>query len=301
MRLSKDLRRLIGVLYDWLNNKSLVSRLLGVDRGSVIRWSKRRGNLKDKPRKPKNRSTDGSKKKSNVKITKEVGASIVDLRLIFKWGCARIKQHLWNAPSHVRKEVPGLVQGVWLSRQSINDFLTKRKLNGYAKKKEGWKFFRAENPNKLWQLDPKGPVTIQGKRTWFVVCIDDYSRYMLMAEQYDHAPSCKDIQKDLLPLIKKHRPENILTDNNPFKKDWDKWLKEHNVKSQHAHPYYPQDKGKVERAIRNLTEEFINPIKKFPHWLKENLEKYKDWYNNERIHLGIQTTPHKLYTTKPPD
>ena len=292
MRLSKDLRRLIGVLVDWLNNKSLVSRLLGVDRRSVARWSKRRGSLKDKSRKPKKRK---------VKITEDVKASIVNLRIVFKWGCARIRQHLFNAPSYVRDELQGLVQGVWLSRQAINNVLMKRKLNGYSKKKQGWKFFRAKKPNELWQLDPKGPVTIQGKRVWFVICIDDYSRYMIMAKCYDHAPSCKDIQKDLLPFIKKHRPENLLTDNNPFKKDWDKWLETHGVKSQHAHPYYPQDKGKVERAIRNLTEEFITPLKKFPHWLNKNLNKYKDWYNRQRIHLSIQTTPYKLYAAKPPD
>ena len=292
MRLSKDLRRLIGELVDKHNNKSFVSRSLGVSFRSVVRWSNRRGNLKDKPRNSRN---------LKVKITEKVKASIISLRIIFKWGSGRIRQHLFKAPSYLLKEVPGLVQSVWLSRQSINEVLKKRNLNGYFKRKEGWKFFTAKKPNELWQLDPKGPFTRQGKKHWIVVCIDDYSKYMTMLKHYKHAPSCEDIQKDLLPLIKKHRPENLLTDNNPFKKEWDKWLKSNGVKSLHAHPYYPQDKGKVERAIRNVTEEFINPLKKFPHWLNQNLiDEYKHWYNHQRIHLGIQTTPYKLYANKPP-
>ena len=292
MRLHIDVRRLVGDMVDKCNNKSFVSRLLGVDRSTVIRWARRRVQLKDRSRKSK---------KNSFKITEKVEVSIVNLRVMFKWGSGRIRQHLIKAPSYLREVLPDLVQNVDLSRPAINNVLKKHKLNGYPKKKEGWKFFSAKISNELWQLDPKGPVTIQGKRYWFVFCIDDYSRYMIMAKQYEHAPTCEDIQKDLLPFIKKHKPKNILTDNNPFKKDWDKWLKENGVKPQHAHPYYPQDKGKVERAIRNVTQEFINHIKKFPHWLNNHLNKYKNWYNHQRIHLGIKTTPYTLYATKPPD
>ena len=47
------------------------------------------------------------------------------------------------------------------------------------------------------------------------------------------------------PLVRKYKPKEILTDNNPFKDEWDKLCKEMSVKPIHAHPYYPQDKGKV--------------------------------------------------------
>lgn len=48
-----------------------------------------------------------------------------------------------------------IAQKIKLSRQTINDVLKKHRLNGYKKKKLGWKFFRAKEPNKLWQLDIK--------------------------------------------------------------------------------------------------------------------------------------------------
>ena len=97
-------------------------------------------------------------------------------------------------------------------------------------------------------------------------------------------------------LVKKYSPKKILTDNNPFKEEWDNWCKENGIESLHAHPYYPQDKGKVERAIRNVAEEFIYLIKKFPEWLNGKIKEYIWWFNNKRFHRGINNYPARLYT-----
>ena len=67
------------------------------------------------------------------------------------------------------------------------------------------------------------------------------------------------------------------------------------VKPLHANPYYPQDKCKVERAIRNLSEDFVNLLRRFPEWLNGKISEYKAWYNNSRFHKGIKTIPKKLY------
>jgi len=64
----------------------------------------------------------------------------------------------------------------------------------------------------------------------------------------------------------------------------------------HAHPYYPQDKGKVERSIRNIAEEFIYLTKKFPEWLNGNLKDYQRWFNTKRFNQEIQAIPYWLYT-----
>ena len=68
-------------MVDKCNNKSFVSWLLGVDRSTVIRWARRRVQLKDRSRKPK--------KNSFVKVTEKVEVSIVNLRVMFKWGSGR--------------------------------------------------------------------------------------------------------------------------------------------------------------------------------------------------------------------
>ncbi len=130
----------------------------------------------------------------------------------------------------------------------------------------------------------------------FVICIDDYSRYVLLAEQLGHCPTIPEICSLLKPLVKKHKPKKILTDNSPFKEEWDKRCKENRVESLHAHPYYSQDKGKVERVIRTFSQEFIYLIKKFPKWLHGKLKEYQKWYNTKRFHKGINAIPRELYT-----
>ncbi|MFN4133440.1 MAG: hypothetical protein ACK4GQ_03625 [Candidatus Hadarchaeales archaeon] len=54
------------------------------------------------------------------------------------------------------------------------------------------------------------------------------------------------------------------------------------------------DKGKVERTIRNVTEEFINLLRKFPEWI-DRLPDYRRWYNRCRFHRGINACPAELY------
>ncbi len=75
-------------------------------------------------------------------------------------------------------------------------------------------------PDELWQLDLKGPFTVQGKKWYFLICIDDYSRCIVAAQQFNHCPSIEEILAGIQPAIDFRKPENILTDNNPFKEGW---------------------------------------------------------------------------------
>jgi transposase len=289
MKLSTDIRKLIGDCVDRTGNKSLVARVFGVHRNTVLKWNKRRKHLNDRKR---------EKKKSKVTVSVEL--SILALRNTFDWGTERIRKGLISLPGFMLDKLAELgvklVQGVSISRKTINDILKKHKINGYRHKHKSWKFFRASKPNELWQLDIKGPFKLDGTDYYFVICIDDYSRYLLLAEQINHAPTIKEITTMLKPLVEKHRPQKILTDNSPFKQEWDNWCKENNIEPLHAHPYYPQDKGKVERSIRNIAEEFIYLLKKFPEWAEGKIKQYQDWFNNKRYHCGIKTTPNQLYT-----
>lgn len=289
MRLSPEQRRLIGKSIDKGNNKSSVARVLCINRGTVYKWDKRRCYLEDRKKEPK-----------SSKITLEVELSILALRNTFGWGTERIRKGLISLPSFMLNELSQLsvniVQGIRLSRAAINNILTKHKINGYKKNNKGWKFFRASKQDEMWQLDIKGPFKVQGKEYYFVICIDDYSRYLLLAEQLSHSPTIKEICGLLEPFVKAHKPIKILTDNNPFKHEWDEWCKANDIEPLHAHPYYPQDKGKVERSIRNVSEEFIYLLSKFPNWLNGKIKEYQDWFNTKRYHCGIKAIPCQLYT-----
>lgn len=277
-------------------NKTTVAKVFNTTRKTVWSWCKRsyhRGkeSFLNKLRKPK-----------ESKITFEVEFFIIAIRNTFDWGTARIQQALRDdLPDFMEDKLEELhvkkPPKTTLSRTSINNVLRAHSLNGYKKKYKKWKFFRAKGPNELWQLDPKGPFKIEGKNYYFVICIDDYSRYILLSAQFDHCPTVKEITSLLEPLIKKYKPKAILTDNNPFREEWDNWCKENGMDSPHAHPYYPQDKGKVERAIRNVSEEFIYLLRKFPEWLDGKIESYRRWFNNKRFHRGIKTIPAELYVT----
>ena len=284
MRLIPEKRSLIADARQRGIKISRIAEVFGISQTTVKRWSKRK------------RFTDKKRKAKDSKITLEVELAILAMRAMFEWGTARIQQGLICLPDYTKKALQNYVEDVNLSRTSINNVLKKHKLNGYNSEHKSWKFFRAEKPNELWQLDIKGPFTVQGKKYYIVVCIDDYSRYLLLAEQIDHSPTTLEITKLIEKLNKK--PEKILTDNaNIFAEQWKGWCKNNSIKPLFAHPYYPQDKGKVERTIRNIAEEFIDLLSKFPEWLNSCINDYKTWFNCHRFHRGIHTVPSALYGT----
>lgn len=284
MRLTFEERRLIGEAVDRGNNKSTVAKVLGITRATVYKWDRRRSHLKDRKRCPK-----------ESKITADIEASILALRS-FGWGTARIQQGLFCLPEYMRDVIPHCVQDVKLSRTAINNILQRHKLNGYLNEDKNWKFFRAKKPNELWQIDLKGPFIVQGKKYYFLACIDDYSRYFVVVGQLDFCPTTKDVCNLIQSQVDKFHPKSILADNGgQFKELWKKWCRENGVEPLSAHPYYPQDKGKVERSIRNLSQEFVYLLTKFPEWLNGTIQKYRDWYNEKRYHRGILAIPCTLF------
>jgi len=219
--------------------------------------------------------------------------SILKLRTTFKWGTARLQQGLYNLPDFIKNELH-CVQGVTLSRETINNVLARNSQNGYMHEFKRWKFFRAKAPDELWQIDFRGPFTVQGKKWWFLVCIDDFSRFIVAAEQFDHELTT--VETVAVLERQKRLPKAILSDHgSQFKEQWKSWCGEHHIEAHFAHPSYPQDKGKVERCIQNLNREFVNHLRKFPEWLKGRLCDYRDWFNHSRFHRGVKAFPVTLY------
>ena len=285
MRLKSEQRRLIGVCIKMKISINLIAQSLFCSRQTIWYWKNQ--DLRTRFDIPHN---------YKGKVTIEVEITILFLRSL-GYGCARIKQRLFNAPEIELKLTEIYVQGLVLSRTTINNILRKHKLNGYHNKKnqKSWKFFRAKCSDELWQLDMK-EFKFEGKKYYFVVCIDDYSRYLICAKLFGHSPNIKEISQTILPFVEKHKPQKILTDNNPFKDSWKLWCKENNIEAIFAHLYYPQDKGKVERTIRNLAEEFVDLLFVFPQWFNcKCIEEWKNWFNERRFHRGVKDYPANLY------
>jgi transposase InsO family protein/predicted DNA-binding protein YlxM (UPF0122 family) len=286
-RLSPDIRGTFRKLAKKGLAVTRIAQLFDTSRQTVHRWlnrCKHRGAeaFKDKPRTPK-----------PAKVTDKIETSILALRNTFKWGTARIQQGLSKLPTYILEAVR-CMQHVQLSRETINNVLGRHGLNGYPRKFKRWKFFRAKAPDELWQIDFKGPFRVQGRKYWFLVCIDDYSRFLVLAEQFDHELTTNEVTA----LLEKQKrlPKAILSDHgSQFKETWKDWCSGHGVEAHSAHPSYPQDKGKVERCIQNVNREFVYHLRKFPDWLKGSFRKYRRWFNRSRFHRGIKGLPADLY------
>ena len=281
MRLIPEERKLMTKSINNGNSINVVAKVFGVSRTTAWYWKDETTNFEDLPR--NNRS----------KITVEVEIAILFLRLTFEWGTARIQQGLMNLPDFQLKEMEVYIQNFHLSRTSINNILKKHKINGYQNKAKKWKFFRAKYANELWQVDLK-EFKFEGKKYYIFVVIDDYSRFILCLKLFDHCPTTNELTSALQKLGIK--PENILSDNGgQFREQWKSWCVQNKINPLFAHPYYPQDKGKVERTIRNLAEEFVNLLSKFKHWINGKLEEWRVWFNDKRFHRGIKDYPSNLY------
>jgi hypothetical protein len=125
-----------------------IAFLFDTTRQTVYRWL-RRGrhaggeSFKDEPRELK-----------ASKVTGEVELSILALRHTFGWGTACIQQGVIKIPSFIL-EATRCVQGVKLSRETINNVLSKHDLNGYPSKHRRWRFFRAKTPDEFGRSTSK--------------------------------------------------------------------------------------------------------------------------------------------------
>ena len=80
----------------------------------------------------------------------------------------------------------------------------------------------------------------------------------------------------------------VLTDNGPEFKDYVvQKLGNLNIQMRHSRVRKPNDNAHLERFNRTLQEEcFITP-RPSEHTLQQQLDTYLDYYNNTRLHLGI--------------
>lgn len=274
-----------------------IARMFGRCRKTVWKWWKRtrkRGGISY-------RSLSTLPKTIYRKVDRKLEEQIVAIRKLTNWGTERIRKVLISAPKYLRKIVRSVTSrrfiNMRISRQTINEVLKKYKMNGspYRVKREVV-LHRADAPNDIWQIDFKGPCLFGNKRTNLLVVVDDKSSSFITVSPMSK-PTVENMTSDLDSVMshKKTKPKMFLADNGPqFKEQFKEWCGGRGIELDNAPPHCPEVKGKVERGIRNLKEEFLrlnryleNPI--------EDLKEYIRWYNNERYHMGIGTVPAAVY------
>jgi len=273
-----------------------IADMFNVSRWTVWRWRKRahhrgRESFKDKSRRPH---------VIHRKVTPWIENTIIFLRDSFDWGTQRIKENLRLPPSYLQQLLEERVGngcvGITLSRQTINEVLKKHNRNGYPPGgKREWKRFRADSPNDAWQMDIKGPFSMDGEKWRTLVLIDDFSSYMISNRHFPNIDT-NDVISELNHHIQINgKPGKIITDKDPrFKETLLEWCADEGIDLVYTPPRYPQAKGKVERGIRNYKEEFLVLDRMFER-LGDLSEEYRNWYNNCRFHLGVNNYPSNLY------
>jgi transposase InsO family protein len=258
-----------------------IAAIFGVSRWVVWKWRKRayhRGN-------DSYRSRSQRPHRIHKKVTQGTENTIIVLRDSFHWGTHRIALNLRHPPGYIHHLLTTITGEYWqpvcLSRQTVNNILKRHRRNGspYTKNKRDWKYFSARKPNGLWQIDIKGPFLLDGQRLYALVIVDDHSRFVVYCGLY------ASIKKEMVVIaldctVKRYGyPKRLLCDNGAqFKSnDLKCWCKTHKVHYEPAPPHYPEMKGKVERTIRNLKEEYLVLDKVFEN-VSFLLDEYIDWF-----------------------
>jgi hypothetical protein len=275
-----------------------IAAIFGVSRWVVWKWRKRAYH----PGKDSYRNRSRRPLKVCSKVTHEIENAVIVLRDSFNWGTYRISLNLRCPPGYIHHLLTMITGSDWqpvnLSRQTVNTILKKHRRNGspYKRNKRDWKYFRARKPNGLWQIDIKGPFLLDGKRLYALVIIDDHSRFIIYCGLYASIKK-EEVITALKWAVKRYGcPKRLLCDNgSQFKSsDLKRWCKTNKVKYEPAPPNYPETKGKVERAIRNLKEEYLVLDKVFEN-VSLLLSEYIEWFNNVRYSLGVEGIPASFY------
>jgi len=257
-----------------------VSRYLGYAQSTIVKWNKRKNELRQNTRELKTRSSRPHT--SPQRTPREIEGMIVGVRTETK-RCAEVVYET-------------------LKERNVSVCLStvKRVLSRYGclKKRSLWKKRRmypirpdVAVQGDLVEIDTIHFVDKDGKRTYIYTAIDVFSRYAY-ARWYKRANTHSSIS--FLKYVRKYfsfKIRCIQTDNGS---EFGKWFTDRcNTIHRHNHPRSPNENGHLERFNRTLQEE---PQKHgLSVFLPGDVKKYLQHYNTKRMHMGIKfKTPQQM-------
>jgi transposase InsO family protein len=257
-----------------------VSRYLGYAQGTIVKWNKRRNELRQNTRSLQTRSSRPHT--SPRRTPREIEAMIIGVRNETK-RCAEVVYET-------------------LKERNVSVCLStvKRVLKRYGclRERSRWKKRRLypirpdiTKQGDLVEFDTVHFVDKDGRKTYIYTAIDVFSRYGY-ARWYKKANTHSTL--NFLKQTRKYFPFKISclqTDNGP---EFGKFFTDNcETKHRHNHPRSPNENGHLERFNRTLQEE---PQK---HGLSifrtEDIREYLKHYNTKRMHMGIKfKTPSQM-------
>ena len=258
------------------------SRYYGIPPGTISKWMKKAKKIGYHPI-----PTKSSRPKHHPNELKdEVVEKIVEIRIETKRTYEVVHKYLEN-------------ESIKTSPSSVLRTLDRK---GLLKKRSPWKRFHPhvdrptiEKPGSLVQLDTIHMMTGPKTRIYVMTLIDVYSRNTY-AYCYERLNS--KIGADFLNEAEKNSVfdfDMIQTDHGP---EFGKWFVER-VSKNHRYSRIgkPNDNAHIERFNRTLQEECLDILPRNVNVINCALKKYLKYYNEERLHMGINfKTPVQLLT-----
>lgn len=171
------------------------------------------------------------------------------------------------------------------------------------------KAFEAPAPNDLWMVDfATGPVLRQpgGKAvaTQLCVILDDHSRLIAHASYHLAADAAAFLHDLKQAVLRRGLPEKLYTDQGkPFVGHRARVVCANlGIRLLHAKPYHAWSKGKVERLIRTIQQDFEATLrleKQSVHSLAELNSAFSRWIEtiyHLRTHSSTKMSPHQRFT-----
>lgn len=197
------------------------------------------------------------------------------------------------------------------SDRTIHRVLVRRGLVDPApqkRPKSSWRRFEFNRPNECWQIDATTVRLGQGRFT-VMDTIDDHSRYVPSVRAGRRGATTElALDAFFAGAADSGLPQMVLSDNGSCFTNIDGTpsVFEHTlallgVKVIHSRPAHPQTCGKLERFHQTL-KKWIAAQAPAPTVgaLQAQLEEFRRFYNHDRPHRAIRTTPARRRTATPP-
>jgi transposase InsO family protein len=272
-------------------------------------------------------------------IAKEAGLSVKTIQRYFKRFCENkfdgllpisngrpgtrsIPLSILEEAAKLRQEVPGrtvldiiktleleeLVPVGSIKRSTLQEQLSKigcgssqLKIAAQSKVPGGQRFQRKER-NSLWQSDSKHGPYIDGRKTYLISFIDDYSRLVLNSKFY-FSESTESICDCFREAITKYgTPRDVYFDNGkPYKSNVVKRACEQlEIKKMHHKAYTAKSKGKIEK-FHQFVDKFIEELKLDKTnsiiTLNSTWNAFLTVFYHHKIHAGLKNemTPEEAF------
>src|SRR3990167_7993325 len=254
----------------WSTRK--VARHTGFNQSAIVKWCK-----KDPTGGWRRIPTKSSRPNHHPQELKQsIIAKILKIRVATKRTSEVVHQELLN-------------QGIKVSLNSVRRTIDR---HGLMKKRSPYKRFHphvdrpgALKAGDLVQIDTIHIMTGKKSRIYVFVLLDVFSRwaYARAYEKMSGAVSLEFVRE----AEKKagFRFNMLQSDHGP---EFGKWFVSQ-IRKSHRYTRIgkPNDNAHIERFNRTIQEECLDKLPRLVSVLNNNIRKYLEYYNNERLHLGI--------------